>query len=387
MAGLGSIRRRGKRSFEIRFDVARDEPGQRKRRHITVRGEDVKDAQEKLVALLRERDTGSAIDPSKTTLGQYLDTWLVEIQVEPTTLQRYRQLVDNQIKPHLGSAILQDLKPAAVKAWHKALRENGRKQRKKGEETPRPLADRTILHAHRCLANALGDALEVRLIASNPAADISQPKVRVKKDIEILKAGEPRLVLEKLAGHELYSVSALALATGMRRGELLALRWTDIDMDRGVVKVERSLEELADGSLRFKPPKTESGKRSISIPPTTVDMLRVHRKNQLEQRMALGLGKPPADALVFPGLDGEPMSPDRLSWRWRNTCKTLGLPRVSFHALRHTHASALIAAKEDIVAISRRLGHSKPSVTMDVYGHLYERDDSSAALAIARILG
>ena len=386
MGGLGTLRKRGRRSFEIRIDVARDEKGKRKRRHVTFLGER-EDAQKKLVELLRERDTGSTIDPSKTTLGQYLDTWLSEIQVEPTTLQRYRQLADNQIKPFIGGTILQELTTAGVKAWHKTLREKGRKQRRKDEETPRPLADRTILHAHRCLANALGDALEIRLIASNPAADVSQPKVRNKKAIEILKAGEPRMILEKLAGHELYSVSALALATGMRRGELLALRWTDINMDRGIVRVERSLEELADGSLRFKPPKTESGTRSITIPPATVEMLRQHRKMQLEQRMLLGLGKPAADALVFPGIDGEPMSPDRLSWRWRNTCRSLGLPRVSFHALRHTHASALIAAKEDIVAISRRLGHSKPSVTMDVYGHLYERDDSSAALAIARILG
>jgi integrase len=392
MSGLGSIRRRGKRSFEVRFDVAREEPGRRKRRHVTVRGEDVKDAQEKLVALLRERDTGSAIDPSKTTLGQYLDAWLDEIQVEPKTLERYRQLVTHQIKPHLGSVILQELKPAAVKSWQKTLRERGGVQRRKGEdgkpiEEPRPLADRTCLHAHRTLAKALKDAKAVQLIASNPAADIPQPKVRVKKRIEILTAGQPRQVLDALAGHELYSVAALALATGMRRGELLALRWADCDLDKGAVRVERSLEELQDGSLRFKPPKTKAGERTIAIPAMTVQMLREHRVGQLKQRMQLGLGKEPADALVFPALDGSPMSPDRLSWRWRNTCKSLGLPRVGFHALRHTHASALIAAKEDVVKISRRLGHGSPTVTLNVYAHLFETDDSSAALAIARVLG
>jgi integrase len=212
--------------------------------------------------------------------------------VEPTTLQRYRQLVDNQIKPHLGGVILQELTTAAVRGWHKTLRERGRIQRRKGEETPRPLADRTVLHAHRCLANALGEALEIRLIGSNPAAAVSQPKVKKKKAIEILKAGEPRMVLEKLAGHELYAVTALGLATGARRGELLALRWTDIDLDRGIISIERSLEELADGSLRFKAPKTESGVRSITVPASTVQMLREHRKAQLEQRLALGLGKP-----------------------------------------------------------------------------------------------
>jgi integrase len=384
MAGLGTYRRRGKTSWELRFDAPRDEPGSRKRRHVTVRG-DKAAAEKKLTELLRERDTGSAIDPSKTTLGQYLDQWVDEIEVEPTTRQRYRQLIANQITPHIGSAILQELSAASIKGWHKTLRDCGRKQRKAGEEKPRPLADRTILHAHRCLGTALKEAKILKLIAANPVADYRQPKVKTAKRIEVFK--EPRAVLEKLSGHELNPIASLAFATGARRGELLALRWTDCDLGRGVVKIERSLEELADGSLRFKAPKTEAGVRDITIPPPTVAMLREHHTAQLRQRMLLGLGKPDADALVFPGIDGGPMSPDRLSWRWRNTCRTLGLPRASFHAWRHTHASALIAAKEDVVTVSRRLGHSKPSVTLDTYSHFFAKDDSSAALAIGRLLG
>jgi integrase len=377
--GRGHIRRRGRDSWEVRYAAPAEPGGKRKTRTLTVRGKR-EDADKKLTEALRERDTGSSVDPSKTTLGQYLDRWLGELQVEPKTRERYTGLVEAQVKPHLGSVVLQELTTAAVKTWHKTLRERGGFKGK-------PLADRTVLHAHRVLANALGDAKECRLISSNPASDVSQPKVRKKKPMEILKDGEPRQVLEKLAGHELHAVSTLALASGMRRGELLALRWTDVDLDRATVRVERSLEELKDGSLRFKDPKTEAGRRTISLPASTVQVLREHRRKQLEQRLQLGLGKPPADALVFPGLDGEPMSPDRLSWRWRNTCKSLSLPRVNFHALRHTHASALIAAKEDIVKISRRLGHSSPTVTLSVYAHLFEHDDTSAALAIARVLG
>jgi integrase len=375
----GTIRRRGKASWELKFDVGTDAKRKRKTRYVTVRGSR-EDAEKRLTQLLRERDTGSAIDPSKTTLGQYLDTWLEECQVEPTTLQRYRGLVEHQIKPHIGSAILQELTTAAVKAWHKTLRERGGFQGK-------PLADNSVLQAHRVLGKALRDAKEIRLINSNPASDVSQPKVRKKKDVQILTAAEIRDILEKLREHELYSIVALALATGMRRGELLAINWPNVDLDRGTITVERSLEELKDGSLRLKAPKTKAGRRTITIPAVTVQMLRDHRTAVWKRRLVLGLGKAPNDALVFEAMDGGPMSPSKISKAWKRACKALGLPKVPFHVLRHTHASALIAAKEDVVKISRRLGHSSPTVTLSIYAHFFEQDDSSAALAIGRLLG
>ena len=381
----GHIRKRGA-AYEIRVAGGRDETGKRRTITKTVHGSEA-DADVKLTEILRERDTGSAIDPSKTTLGQYLDQWLDEIQVEPKTLERYRGLIGHQIKPHLGTAILQDLKPAAVKSWHKTLRERGGIPRKKGGD-PKPLSDRTCLHAHRVLSKALKDAAAVRLIASNPAADVAQPKVRKVKAMHILKKGEPKVVLEALAGYdqELYTIVHLDLSTGMRRGELLALTWPDFDLDRGAVRVERSLEQTKAG-LRVKEPKTEAGTRTITIPPATVEVMRAHKVRQLEQRMKLGQGKPADDALVFPELDGSHMDPDKLSKRWARACKALALSRIDFHGIRHTHASVLIAAKEDILKISRRLGHSKPSVTLDIYGHLYDHDDASSAVAISGVLG
>jgi integrase len=158
------------------------------------------------------------------------------------------------------------------------------------------------------------------------------------------------------------------LATGMRRGELLAVRLSDVDLDGAKIRIERSLEETKKG-LRFKEPKTKHGNRTISLPPNAVAALRERRRKLLETRMALGLGKPDADTLVFGEVDGSPTPPNRLARRWQDACVSLGLPRVSFHALRHTHASALIAAGLDVVLISRRLGHANPTVTLNVYGH------------------
>jgi len=139
--------------------------------------------------------------------------------------------------------------------------------------------------------------------------------------------------------------------------------------------------------LRFKPPKTKHGRRTISLPATIVAVLREHRRKLLEQRLALGLGRPEEAALLFPlNPEGDPIPPNRLTRRWQDACKSLGLPRVSFHALRHTHASALIAAGVDVVAISRRLGHANPTVTLRIYAHLFTRDDSKVVAAIEKAL-
>ncbi len=192
-----------------------------------------------------------------------------------------------------------------------------------------------------------------------------------------------KAVLDSLRGHTLHPVASLALATGLRRGELLALEWGDIDLDRAVLRVERSLEETKAG-LRLKPPKTKRGRRNITLPPEAVAMLREHRKQQIELRLALGQGGQPV--LVFSTIEGKHLKPNGLSRSWRQTCKAKKLPRVQFHALRHTHASTLIRAGVDVLTISRRLGHSKAAMTLDVYGHLMEGSDAAAAKVIEGIL-
>lgn len=214
------------------------------------------------------------------------------------------------------------------------------------------------------------------------ASAIRPPKVD-EDEVEILDADQVALVLRKLEGHPLYAIGALALASGMRRGELLALRIGDVSFDNASVRVERSLEETA---LRLKPPKSKHGRRTISLPASTVAILRAHWVQQLELRVALGLGKAGPDTLLFSDPDGSPLSPDNLSRDWRRACRSLGLPMVMFHALRHTHASALIASGQDVVQVSRRLGHGSPVITLRTYGHLFKTVDTVAAAAIDNVL-
>jgi integrase len=374
----GNITRRGKNSWRLKFDVGADAAGRRKTRYVTVKGKR-QDAQRELTRLLAAADAGTLPEPSKVTLGQYLREWLEGAHdLSPKTAERYRELAEQQIIPHLGSMQLQRLKPAHVRSWHDSLITGGGRG-------GRPLAARTVGHAHRVLHRALQRALESETLNRNVASIIRPPKVEMA-EIEILDAEQVALVLHRLSGHDLFPIAALALATGMRRGELLGLQQIDIDLDAFAVQIERSLEETAQG-LRLKPPKTKHGRRTISLPPSTVAVLRDHRVKQLERRLALGLGRPAADALVFSNVDGSPMSPRKLSRDWLRTGVELGLPRVMFHALRHTHASALIAAGLDVVAISRRLGHANPTVTLNIYGHLFNRTDPAAAAAIEIILG
>jgi integrase len=177
----------------------------------------------------------------------------------------------------------------------------------------------------------------------------------------------------------------LALATGARRGELLALRWSDVDLDNGTIRIHRSVEETKKG-LRVKDPKTKRSKRTVTLHPGAVDMLRAHKVEQMELRLKLGQGKDD-DALLFPSIvTGGLRSPHSISRAWRMFLKGHKLPQVSFHALRHTHASLLIADGVPIPTVSARLGHSKSSITLDVYTHLLPGADQQAANAIAKVL-
>jgi len=236
----------------------------------------------------------------------------------------------------------------------------------------------------RVLRAALQEALKLELLARNVCDPVSPPK-REGSEVEILDADQIATVFTAIKGDRLYPIAALAIATGMRRGELLALQWRDVDLERGTLSVERSLEQIGKG-LRFKGPKSRHGKREISLPPSAIEGLRQHRRQQLELRLQLGVGKPSDDALVFSDHEGKPISPNNLSTWWRRAIAKLpNVSHVKFHALRHSHASALIAAGVDLVKVSRRLGHG--SITLNVYAHLFNKTDDDAAKAIEAALG
>jgi integrase len=325
--GDGGIDERGPDRWRLRYRVG----GRRytKSFHGTKRA-----AQTELRRLLNSADDGQHVAPDKVTLADYLRGWLdSDSGLSPKTLERYCELAEQQIIPHLGAMLLQNLRPAQVGSWHATLL-------KAGGMNGRPLSARTVGHAHRVLHRGLERALSLELVGRNVAHAIRPPKV-ADTEIASLTAEQIGDVLARLDGHPLHPIVALALGTGMRRGEICALAWGAVDLDAAVLRVERSLEETKAG-LRFKAPKTRRGHRLLSLPPTVVEIMRAHQRRQAEQRLVLGLGRAGPDDLVFARPDGSPLSPDNLSRDWRRTAKTRGLPLVMFHALRHSSASALI---------------------------------------------
>lgn len=372
----GHIRRRGKASWEIKYDTGRDPiTGSRLTRYASVKGKRA-DAERKLREVLGRIDKGIDIEPTKTMVGEYLDTWLSEVAprtVGPKALERYRGLARNQIRPHLGKIQLQKLRPADIDSWHGQLLEG-------------KLSTRSIRHAHGVLRRALAHATAVERIERNVAAMIQPPALQ-KTEMVILTADQISETLARLEDHpSLYPVVAVALGTGARRGEICALRWSDIDLDAATMRIERSLEQTKEG-LRVKTPKTAAGRRTVSLPAFLVAVLRDYRRKQLELRMALGIGSGPNDAPVFGDHEGNWPNPYSMSDRWREAVRNRKLPKVTFHALRHSHASALISAGLDVVSVSRRLGHASPALTLSVYSHLFTNTDDKAAAAIDAALG
>jgi integrase len=173
----------------------------------------------------------------------------------------------------------------------------------------------------------------------------------------------------------------------MRRSEQLALKWSYVDLHGAKLYVREALEETKANGVMVKPPKTEAGRRTISLPSLVIAALREHRREQLERCLLLGLGRPADDALVFPGDDGGHQSPRLFSMRWGRRAARLGMPEVTWHALRHAHASMLIAAGIQLPMVAARLGHADPMITLKVYAHLFEKDDAAAAAALEQALG
>ena len=249
------------------------------------------------------------------------------------------------------------------------------------------MASRTIGHAHRLLAKALSDAVRHGQLMRNVAGREGQraPKVTDAKPARVLKAEEVASFVDRLQGHPLYPHAMVGLFCGLRSAELLALRWSSIQ--GATLDVSHALEELDGQAPTLKTPKTTAGVRKVTMPSIVVEALQAHRLQVLELRMALGLGKLPADALVFPALNGEPLRPSNLSAAWGRTVTALGLPQLRFHDLRHSHVSQLIANGLDVVLISKRIGHANPSITLKLYSHMFRSDDAAAADAIDRALG
>jgi integrase len=378
----GSIRKRGKSSYEIKFDVPSAD-GARQTRTVNFKCKTTAEAKKELTRLLGTIDAGTFVEPEKLTVAGHVNSWIAKASIGAKTKERYQDLCDAQIAPFLGGIVLQKLRPAHIEDWHQKLLTGGGKD-------GAALSPSTVGHAHRLLRTAIRAAMASEKVSRNVVATISPPTVQ-QAEIEILDADEVPVVLAKLEDHWLHPLATTALGSGARRGELLALLWSDLDLEAGTMSITKALgqtrksDENATG-LYIKSPKTKAGRRTITLPANVVAALRAHRARTLELRLKLMQGKMPNDAIVFCQHDGSHIPPNNLSRDWARVCISLDLPRKSFHSLRHTHASALIAAGVDVMKISKRLGHSSAAFTLRTYGHLFKSDDAAVAAAMDKAM-
>jgi integrase len=361
----GSLKERSPGHWAIILDIHDPQTGKRRRKWHAFRGSK-KEARIECSRLISEMAAGAYVEHDKKSLNEFLDTWerdWMATNVSPKTGERYSQLLRTCVRPYLGNKRMQLIRAEDLNRLYAQLHER--------------LAARTVRHTHRLLHRIFGHATKWGNIKRNVVALVDAPKVP-PSEAAVLQTAEIPQMFAALRGRIYFPLAVVALGTGMRRGELLALRWSDVDLDAGRIAVERSLEQTDKHGLRIKAPKSARSRRSISLSPAVVSELRTHWKAQQEQRLALGLGKSPADALVFAKYDGAPLVPNQFTHAFVKALKAAGLPHVTLHTLRHTHASQLIASGMDILTVSRRLGHASPTITLSVYGHLLTSEDRAA---------
>jgi len=384
MRTTGHIRQRSAGSWELRYSLGTDPAtGRRRVATATVRG-DRRAAEKELRRLLRTLDIGEHVDPTRMTLREWLTTWLAAVrqEVSPKSYERYCEIVENFLAPELGALPIIKLAPAHIGAAYAKWAAEGRRDGKPGGLSPR-----TRRHIHRILKASLGRAVEQQVIARNPADAFKKrlPKVE-RREMTVLTVEQSTQLLGSIRHTRVYWPALIALATGMRRGEILALRWRNVDLESGKVRVVESLEQTKDGGLRFKAPKTESA-RAIALPAFAVEELRRLKWEQAEDLLALGV-RQDGSTLLCARADSDPMQPRSLTHEFtRLILRMRDLPRIRFHDLRHSHATQLLLAGVHPKIAQERLGHSTITTTLDLYSHVTETMQEEAAARLDALFG
>jgi integrase len=360
-------------------DLGRDADGRRRQRWHSVKGTR-DDAENALVPLLRSLQTGEYVEPSKLTVELYLERWLADYAKPNTagkTYERYAEVVKSHLSPALGHHKLSRLQPLHIQALYAHALKEGRLDGKGG------LSPRSVIHMHRVLHQALRQAVRWQLLVRNPADAVEPPRAQ-RTEMQVLSEEQTGRLLTKATGTDLYMPILLAVTTGMRRGEILALTWADVDKKAASLTVTKSLEQTKAG-LSVKTPKTAKSRRAIPLPALAAAALRRHRAQQSEARLLLG-GAYQDLGLVCARADGSHEQPDSFSKKFQLFLSAMNLPKIRFHDLRHSHATHLLRQGVHPKVVSERLGHSSITITLDTYSHVVPGLQEDAARQLDRVL-
>jgi integrase len=370
----GHITKRGKDSYSIVLNLGRDpETGKRKQQWVSVKGTK-KGAEKKLSELLSQLDNGIYVKPQKTTLAEYLEMWLNEYaknNLSPRGFERYTGIIRKHLIPDFGKVTLTQLKPEHLQKHYTAKLNDG-------------LSARTVRYHHALIHVALQTAVKRGLVSRNVADAVDPPRIR-RNEMRTWDENEVNQFLEGAKESPYFTLFYTVLFTGMRRSELLALRWQDIDFIYSQIYVHRSLHQLKDGRFIFTQPKSVKSNRTIALTPSTILMLREYHEQQKFRRDMLG-SPLSDDDLVFSNLEGKPLRPNTITRAWANLASKCGLKVIRFHDARHTHASLMLKQGIHPKVVQERLGHSSIQMTIDTYSHIAPGIQEAAARRFDEIL-
>jgi integrase len=369
-----------KTGWNIVIELDRDGEGKRKRIKKAHPGPRPQ-AQKELTKMLRELDTGTYVEPAKFTVAQYLQKWLddyCKVNLAPSTFVSYERIIKKHIIPSLGYINLPKLQPLQIQSYYSKALQEGRRDGKGG------LSARTVQYHHRVLREALQHAMKWQLVGRNVADSVEAPR-SVRPGVQTLTPAQVHVLLKAVADHKDYALIYTAIYTGMRQGELLGLSWEDVKLKDKTITITRAIERLPKQGFTFKTPKNKKG-RTITMPPTLIEVLKKHKKELAENRLLFGKGYNKMN-LVFSNEKGNPQDATILTHRFKALVKRLGLPDIRFHDLRHTCASLLLSQGVHPKVVQERLGHETISVTLDTYSHVLPGLQEEAAQKIEKALG
>jgi integrase len=374
----GSIRKRGN-TYTYILDMPPD-PVTGKRRQKTKGGFRTKrECQAALNEAIMAVQTGSYVEASRRTVRSFLlDEWLPdrEPRLRPTTYANYQTQIRTHVLPALGSVELQRLSPAQLNNFYRALLAGGRRD-------GQGLAPKTVRNIHAILHRALKDAVRWGCVVRNAADAVEPPRGR-SPEMRVWTPEQLRAFLAHARPDRLYAAWLLVATTGMRRGELAGLRWVDVDLDAGRASPRRP-RVVVNYTVEVSEPKTARGRRSVALDALTMAALREHKQRQAEDRAVVGPGWLDS-GLVFTRPDGAPIHPDLISDWFERLAREAGLPKIRLHDVRHSYASAALAAGIPAKIVSERLGHATVQITLDTYSHVLPGLDAQAAETVARLI-
>lgn len=332
------------------------------------------EARAKLRDMLRQIDDGVSVQGGKALLADYLSYWLgiVRINLRPRSVERYRQVIEHHITPEIGHIRLDGLRSDHIQDLYASRLEGG-------------VGVPTVRGVHSVLHRALAQAVRWRLITRNVASGVEKPK-QPRPEMRILDFHQVQQFLAAADDHRLYALFHLAVTTGLRRGELLGLKWTDLDSETGRLQIQRQLQRVQYQGLVLSEPKSATGRRSISLARVDLAKLQAHRTRQLEERLFAG-GKWQEHGLIFTSIFGTPCDPNNVSRSFRKLLKAANLPRIRFHDLRHTAATIMLQQGIHPKIVQERLGHSNINLTLDTYSHVLPDMQKEAAAKIDLLFG